>query len=350
VGDKRIQASAKNVESEIQLSLGNLLCAQQLCQDAAELNPTMKPSFDELLALILLEKTEYREAHTLFHGILERRSSSKPRIADTVMCELNLAITCIEMGAEVGVIDGHLGAVRTQCTTFVTWASGILSCDAVAAQVQLLQGNIPLAREALERCLSSSQETKDAQVTGFCLTLLADIQNGMHSPLATMKWAVVYLAFGMTTKNKIFTTKALRCIGDLLVTEYETALNLFSAALDAFTFMDIHRDRADCMVRMAEIFESRGEMEKCVDLWRKARPLYERSCQEKEIIKIDAKLRSMAAVLKDDENPLQRLAQLNVPVRALGGTEVTKLDEDSADAERHHDTVDEDMERQKVFV
>jgi hypothetical protein len=101
------------------------------------------------------------------------------------------------------------------------------------------------------------------------------------------------------------------------------------AALDGFTLMDIHRDRADCMVRIAAIFEQRGAIRKTVDLLQSARPLYERSSQEKELIKIDEKLRNMEAVLEDRDEPLQRPAQLNVPVRELGGIEVTELDEDA---------------------
>jgi hypothetical protein len=81
----------------------------------------------------------------------------------------------------------------------------------------------------------------------------------------------------------------------------DVALSLFMAALDSFTSMDIHRDRADCMVRMAAIFEQRTEIGKTVNLLQRARSLYERSSQEKEIIKIDTKLRAMATAPKSHE-------------------------------------------------
>jgi hypothetical protein len=72
----------------------------------------------------------------------------------------------------------------------------------------------------------------------------------------------------MTTSNRVTTTKALRCIGDLLMIDgdNDAALSLFMAALDSFTSMDIHRGRADCMVRMAAIFERHREIRKTVDL------------------------------------------------------------------------------------
>jgi hypothetical protein len=82
------------------------------------------------------------------------------------------------------------------------------------------------------------------------------------------------------------------------------------------------------MVRIAAIFEQQRVTRKTVDLLQRARPLYERSSQVNEIIKIDTKLRGMGAVLKDDENPLQQLEKLNVLVGNLGRNDVAELDED----------------------
>ncbi|KAJ7806510.1 hypothetical protein B0H13DRAFT_2387049 [Mycena leptocephala] len=119
----------------------------------------------------------------------------------------------------------------------------------------------------------------------------------------------------MATKSRGAILKALRYIGDLLVEDEEdTSLSLFSAALDAFTFMDVHRDRADCMVRIAAICERRGEIRNAVDLLQKARPLFEKSSQRQEISKIDLKLRSVALIVEKHETRLQRLAERNVPV------------------------------------
>jgi hypothetical protein len=46
-------------------------------------------------------------------------------------------------------------------------------------------------------------------------------------------------------------------------------------------------------------------------------------------------------------NRFSKLAQLDVPVGDLGGTEVTEIDED---AERNCDMVGDNMERQGVFA
>jgi hypothetical protein len=83
--------------------------------------------------------------------------------------------------------------------------------------------------------------------------------------------------------------------------------------------MDIHRDRADCMVRIAAIFEQQGEIKNTVHLLQSARPLYERSSQDKEIIKIDDKLRDLAAVSEDHDEPLQQTCTAGCPCRRSGG-------------------------------
>jgi hypothetical protein len=304
IGDKHIVQMAIRMESWCHADVGNLLHAEELCREAPE-----QHVIGVQLPGILLTKTEYQEARGLLLKTLEYRSSCRPPISDTVICHLNLAVIAIEIGADVGVISHHLDAVRMQCTTLVVYPRGILCCDTLTANIHLQQGNIQLARQTLDKCLTSAQKQKDTEITEHCLRLLADIQHGLSSYQETERWAVIYLAFGMTKMNRVTTTKALRCIGDLLVIDRDndTALSLFMVALDSFTFMDIHRDRADCMIRMAAIFEQRTEIRKTVDLLQRAHPLYERSSQEKEIIKIDTKLRAMAAVPQDNETHFRDL-------------------------------------------
>jgi hypothetical protein len=86
---------------------------------------------------------------------------------------------------------------------------------------------------------------------------------------------------------------------------------VFTVALDGFSFMDIYRWRADCMVQMADILERRGEIIKSVELWKQARPLFQRSSQTKDVAQIDRKLTAVGA---HGHEQLQRLAELKVPV------------------------------------
>jgi hypothetical protein len=114
--------------------------------------------------------------------------------------------------------------------------------------------------------------------------------------------------------------KALRCLAQVFVTQGddETALSLFTVALDGLTFMDIHRWRADCMCRIAEILKRRGEVMNSVGLWKAARPLFERASQAKDIAQIDARLSILESESCEvDKKQLRKLVELNVPVDEL---------------------------------
>ncbi|KAJ7237086.1 hypothetical protein C8J57DRAFT_1568846 [Mycena rebaudengoi] len=113
---------------------------------------------------------------------------------------------------------------------------------------------------------------------------------------------------GIEVERKRQTTQALRCLSQIFSTERddETALSVFTVALDGFAFMGVHQWRADCMVRIANILNNRGEVLKAIELWKAARPLFERSSQMMDIVKIDAKLAEVdSAVLADYEEQLQ---------------------------------------------
>ncbi|KAJ7263859.1 hypothetical protein C8J57DRAFT_1626342 [Mycena rebaudengoi] len=126
----------------------------------------------------------------------------------------------------------------------------------------------------------------------------------------------MFLGQGVKCKDKRQTMQAFRCLGQILCAQgdNETALSLFNVALDGFTLIDVHRWRADCMVRIADILNSRGEVMKAVELWKAARPLFKRSSQMKDIIKIDEKLAEVdSAFLEEYEQQLQQPSGLDVP-------------------------------------
>ncbi|KAJ7084667.1 hypothetical protein C8R44DRAFT_821859, partial [Mycena epipterygia] len=82
--------------------------------------------------------------------------------------------------------------------------------------------------------------------------------------------------------------KSLRCLGDIFVAEHdeETALTLFKIALDGFTFMDVHRCKADCMVRIAGILEHQGQTTMATEVWKKARTLFQWSSQVEDVSRV----------------------------------------------------------------
>ncbi|KAJ6550483.1 hypothetical protein DFH09DRAFT_1501532 [Mycena vulgaris] len=326
VGDYLGQSQALLAEAHSQRVMGNLRCAEALTKAALRLCPSgMDEQSREHLADLHLAKTEYQRAQDLALQVMEHRTSNNTPINDTVICHLLLAEIGIETGAEKDQIRNHIEAARLQLNTFVVWPLGLIHCDRLTANLHLCQGEISAAQE-FANCLLSYQHSQDANSVEMILTRLADIQYGIHSHQATWRWAIILLAHGMITKSKGAIAKALRCAGDLLVEHDEgTSLSLFSAALDTFTFMDVHRDKADCMVRIASIFERRGETRNTVNILQEAYSLYERSSQKQEMAKINMKLEGLISILEQHVPQLQRLTELSVPVGDLEKAQLEQL-------------------------
>ncbi|KAJ7266809.1 hypothetical protein C8J57DRAFT_1618244, partial [Mycena rebaudengoi] len=176
-------------------------------------------------------------------------------------------------------------------------------------------GAIGPAKAVFEKCFASSLDITP-QLALLCAERLGDLSTGMNSISTTLPWGGVFLSLALRCREKRYIMQAFRCLGQIFSAEAddETALSLFTVALYGFTFMDVHHWRADCMVQIADILNSRGEVMKAVGLWKAARPLFERSSQRKDITKLDAKLAEVdSAVLVEYEEKLQHLSELCVP-------------------------------------
>ncbi|KAJ7233083.1 hypothetical protein C8J57DRAFT_1480468 [Mycena rebaudengoi] len=164
----------------------------------------------------------------------------------------------------------------------------------------------------------------------LCLGKLGDLSTGMNDTQTTLRWTGILLGLALKFKDKLQTMQAFRCLGQIFSAHGgdETALNLFNVALDGFTFMDVHRWWADCMVQIGDILNDHGEVIKAIELWKTTRPLFERSSQMKDVIKIDTKIAEVdSAILAKYEEQLQHLSELHVPVSALEEAYITEEEE-----------------------
>jgi hypothetical protein len=128
--------------------------------------------------------------------------------------------------------------------------------------------------------------------------------------------AVVYLAFSKKSHNRFALYKALHCLGDVFLTDGDEAAaeNLFVVALEGFTYMDVHRCRAECMLRRGDIAKKQGNQAKAIALWKEAQPLFERSSQAKSVVQIDARL---ADLEKEHEAKPEHLVELDASTTSL---------------------------------
>jgi hypothetical protein len=144
-------------------------------------------------------------------------------------------------------------------------------------------------------------------------------------------WATVYLANSLKFKEKLGINKALQFLGDIFLAQADedTAASLFTVALEGFKYMDVHRSRGECMLRLGDISKGHGNLLKALEFWDAARPLFERSSQNKQMQDIDDRLASAGKdVLEQHRMNLACLAKINAPTRI-----VDEAEEDLSDIE-----------------
>ncbi|KAJ7462439.1 hypothetical protein FB451DRAFT_1404242 [Mycena latifolia] len=197
---------------------------------------------------------------------------------------------------------------------------GIDYCRMVLADLKLRERDISHAKELFQAGLDS-QWGKDAEVVAYILARLADVTCWPSPEIKwSSRWQVVYLAYSKKSQRKVDLYKAFQFLGDgfMLQGDEDTAHSLFEVALEAFTEMDIHRSRADCMLRLGDIAKQSRDLVKAVGLWKNARPLFERSLQAKEVAKIDTRLAAVETDhLQEDKKPLRYLRMLDAPTTLL---------------------------------
>jgi hypothetical protein len=253
-------------------------------------------------AEVYLLKTEYLESRQILVSIA---AASKLTAHLSILTDLNIALIDIACGIDSGLIRKCLHQSQMHCKTLFGSLKPFLEflIDQRLAELNLRDGDLSTANMMFTRCFASSQRFS-MEETALCLERLADLCTGMNNTQTTFGWAGIYLVLALKLKDKLAIMKAFRCLGQILAVQgdVDTALSLFAVALDGFTFMDVHQWRADCMVRIAEIWESHGEIMRAVGLWKAARPLFTRSSQGRDVAQIDAKLaRVEASILEHCE-------------------------------------------------
>ncbi|KAJ7847734.1 hypothetical protein B0H14DRAFT_2583430 [Mycena olivaceomarginata] len=72
--------------------------------------------------------------------------------------------------------------------------------------------------------------------------------------------------------------------------DWDTVSNLYTVGLAGFTYMDVHRGRAQCLSHLGDLANRQGHSTEANTFWQTARPLFERSLQARDVMQIDKKL------------------------------------------------------------
>ncbi|KAF8140982.1 hypothetical protein K438DRAFT_1946493 [Mycena galopus ATCC 62051] len=171
-----------------------------------------------------------------------------------------------------------------------------------------------------------------------------DVAIGAPKDKGTGHWspssAMIFLAQCLKSKHMREIYQALKILGQMFQVESEqdTALTLLTVALEGFTQLDIHLGRADCMLHLGDISKEQGDLFKAVELWKSARPFFERASQGKQAALIEDKLGAIS--LEDHQSSLVILSKICAPTTALSGmtkegaAEIDERVEDMLDGNR----------------
>ncbi|KAJ7616212.1 hypothetical protein DFH06DRAFT_1239404 [Mycena polygramma] len=256
-------------------------------------------------------KSEYNEAAAI-HSQIVQATSVKKESYNHAISLLNLSEIDVSRDVHKDDIEGNNYAAQT-IFTLIGDSRLVLNCDVVQANLMLREGNISASEAVFKSCLKVSWG-KYTDIVTLCLESLSQI--GRTVSYFAPHWAITFLAYSVQTKQKLAIHKALQSLGKLCLCQEEetTAVSLFTAALDGYTDMDVHRGRAECMVSLGDISKRHGDMLKAVGQWREARPLFERSSQAKEVANIDERLAGVHQdVLNAYAEKLASLEKLVVP-------------------------------------
>jgi tetratricopeptide (TPR) repeat protein len=237
-----------------------------------------------------LLKSEYADAHNIHTQILSQ-ISMEPYAHSCGFSLLNLAEIGIRTGASADSVHQNLDKVKLVFQR-VEYPTGMLCHNTILADLTLREGNNHTAKELFLQCLDIARGT-EPEVIIYCLERLSDMKRWDVKDMDSFsEWITLFLGYAIKLQNMRAIYKALSYLGDVCLAQQDdnTALSLFTVALHGFTKMDIHQSKADCMVRLGNIAEKRGDLESALRLWKTAQPLFEISSQAHDIACIDAKL------------------------------------------------------------
>ncbi|KAJ7715733.1 hypothetical protein B0H16DRAFT_496352, partial [Mycena metata] len=253
-------------------------------------------------------KSEYAYACALHTQLLQTYEGGQ--LHSKAVSLMNIAGVEVPMGGSCEVIQEKIYASQTIFNKIGNKVM-MIACDATQADLNLREGDMSCSLFC--KCLKAGLG-QVSEIVSYCLERLADITR--WSPHHDPSWSIILLAHSLRAKEKLGIYKALQFIGDvhLMQNDELTAVSLFTIALHGFTYMDVHRSRAECMIRLGDMAKKNGDLLKALELWEIAKPLFEHSLQAKRVQDIDERVGSISEETKEQHRKnLARLAKLNVP-------------------------------------
>jgi tetratricopeptide (TPR) repeat protein len=256
-------------------------------------------------AQVHLLKSEYTDARSIHSQILQNSDQDPHECAWALV---NIAEIDVMTGATESTVQKNLNEAKTIFSN-MKYFGGVICCEMILADLRLREGDISAAKNTLQDCLNLCWG-KENDVVSFCLERFAD-RNRWDSMESRSPWLVGCLTLGHKSKDKLALHKALLLFGDLFISHGDnyTAHSLVTVAMEGFVFMDVHRSRAQCLLRLGDLANKKGNFSEAAEHWTAARPLFKTSSQAKDVARIDARLTE----LEHNQKALMQLATLRPP-------------------------------------
>ncbi|KAJ7762925.1 hypothetical protein B0H16DRAFT_1805672 [Mycena metata] len=293
-GDLYIEARTLEMGATTALYLGNYRRCSLLCERTKDvrkmcgmLGSLLDGNVSQVEAETHLLKSEYAEARAVHMTIVES-SSPDQSAAAYAYAWLSVAEIDVIVGAPSAEVYHHLEKAKA-CG--IERLGGVDIWKRVFADLALREGDTATA-ESMFREDVASNWGRDNQALSYCLERLADTtrwtETTSDSPVI---WPVVYLVYAHTSTEKLAVHKALLFLAQIFIlAEEDTAHSLLVVALEGFTFMDVHRSKAQCLLHLGDLEHKRGNTTKAIELWEAARPLFAQSLQSTGVAQVDSKL------------------------------------------------------------
>jgi tetratricopeptide (TPR) repeat protein len=195
-------------------------------------------------AEIHLVKSEYHEAHSIQTQILQECPLHWDPY-EHAFTLLNLAEISLSMNVPKHAVQQDIKRVK-EIFLPLEQIVEITMCDTIMADLYLGEGEITVSEAIFKQCLRACNHPG---INSYCLERLGN--TGCWGASGQMSsWTTVYLAHSIKFKEKLGTNKALQFLRDIFLAQADedTAVSLFTIALEGFTYMDVHRSRAECML------------------------------------------------------------------------------------------------------
>ncbi|KAJ7827267.1 hypothetical protein B0H14DRAFT_2595421 [Mycena olivaceomarginata] len=334
-GDLYREAQALCAQAMCSSQFGNYGQSISLCIAARQLlglcslsNSDIEHGIIIIQAEVYRSKSEYSAAHNIYRERLQNvPTDQNPYFRATLL--LNIAELEVFLGVPKNNVKRNIDCARSIFTT-MGHSPFMVCCDITLADLYLRDKDLLAAKSLFKKSLKLAQE--NSEIKSFCFERLGNISL-WGADESVPGWTTIFLVHSLKFSTKLQVYKALQFFGEMFLRQKDenTAISLFTIALMGFTYMDVHRSRAQCMLRLGDISNGHGDLQKARELWETARPLFACSSQAEDVQCVDERLAYVGNDGLEHRGNMAFLVECDLPSGNLQDAEQAELVDEPVD-------------------